>query len=258
MKKFFTVSLIIMALMLSACSQTQPNDSPSDSQDSQQTTSEPPIMMNAPTRDTASFIVYSYDQLATLWGQFNMAETDESNPYGPWYSDDFTALVNKIQSDKSFLVPMLDGKQVPLRDEPGLPVITVFPSETYYRPWVFYHCTIDGVTTRICTMYLDGIDVEITENMTASEFLKEFFPSAPNLHNKEDNPYIEIYEEEISYNHSTVKALIYDTNDSDDSDRTSAFILQDELLIALYSHQAEFEADWTDDLSFVSYPLPTE
>lgn len=254
MKRIIALSLIIAALMMPACTDnSMPAGSTTPSEhNTTSATTESPIIMNEPPSGAVLFDIHSYDQLSSFWGMFDMTETDQANDYGPWYGDEFTALVNRIQSDNAIMVPMLKSEQLPLRHEEGLPTIMVFTSELYKQPWIWYYFNVDGYSARVCTMYLDNTDNQISDGTTASDFIKEFSPTSPNLHNKEDYPNIEIYDTDIPYNGGTVTALIYNDNEYD---QVFAYFLIDELLVYLCVNQADLDMDWAKDLSFVSMPL---
>lgn len=261
MKKIISISLVILTLMLSACADRQPSALPNQSTASQQQTttapitSLPPIELNQPVEGDPSWSVNSYEQIASFWGRFDLTETDETNEYGPWYGKKFTALVNRIQSDDAVMIPLLNGEPVPLQSRIDYPIITVFISERFNEPWIWYHCMIDGQPVKIRIMYTDDIDVEVTEDMTASEFIKAFRPTSPNLHNKENYTNREIYETEIPYNGSTVTALV---DVYKDSGQTHTCFMLDGMLVGLLTYEESLNVDWAENLSFAALPLTDE
>ena len=128
----------------------------------------------------------------------------------------YTEFVDKVNSDRSFPQPMLDGKPITYRNKEGFSNITFFVRELYGMPWIWYHCIVGGERVNVQLAYPEclGIDVDYSKN--AAEILESIAPNAVNLDNWKERPsYKNVYMKDVRIAAGEVSMLIYELNDSE-------------------------------------------
>ena len=96
--------------------------------------------------------------------------------------EQYAHFVDKVNSDKSFPHPMVEGNPITYRNKEGFSNITFLGNELYNLPWVWYFPTVStGENFYIAITYLP--DSENQQNMIASDVIKELSPKSPNINN---------------------------------------------------------------------------
>jgi len=154
----------------------------------------------------------------------------------------FKEFTKKRLKENKIYVPSFDGDMFTLKDEAGYPKITLFASEAYNMPWIWYHACVNGTDMIIKTMYTD------TNGESASEFLKKFCPDAPNVHNfgKFSN-YERIYTKELSVGGKKTEVMVSETKDGE---RRFYSFMYKEMLVSIQSNH-DLEKD--DLLSLIAF-----
>ena len=162
--------------------------------------------------------------------------------------DKITFFIEKLSSQNN-AVPNLDGKMIELRNKEGFTNISLYASEAYGLPCIFYHPSVStGENYYIKITYLPD-EIASQNNKVASEIIKELSPNAPNLDNL-GNQHNNIYEQEITLADREVTALVYEyKNDS----RNSTIFVYDDLLVEVRGNPDVWSALWFSNLSFVSF-----
>ena len=123
---------------------------------------------------------------------------------------DYQRMASKIIAQKTIAVPHHNGEIIPLRDQKGYSVITLFVSELYSQPWVWFHCA-NGATVKM--MYVNTDQYAITDQLSCSAFIKIFAPNAPNVDNYQNfSSYQRIYDWDIALSDRTVRGMVSETN----------------------------------------------
>lgn len=92
-------------------------------------------------------------------------------------NESFRDFAERRLEENFFYMPALD-----LRNKEGYSNMTLFPSELYGLPWMWYHCVADGVELTVKVAYPDRVTEDVSELITL------IAPDAPNLHNIENYP----------------------------------------------------------------------
>ena len=136
----------------------------------------------APLKDTYYF--NSYEELETFLSPNQlMKEFTEDNL--EFYGENFKNVVSKIVNGKlKYMIPILDEKECTLQKNESQPKIALFTCELYNEPWIWYNVTVNNVDVSIRVMLSDKLD-NTKDSENASQVLKSFAPSAPNVDNKD-------------------------------------------------------------------------
>ena len=183
----------------------------------------------APLKDTYYF--NSYEELETFLSPNQlMKEFTEDNL--EFYGENFKNVVSKIVNGKlKYMIPILDEKECTLQKNESQPKIALFTCELYNEPWIWYNVTVNNVDVSIRVMLSDKLD-NTKDSENASQVLKSFAPSAPNVDNKDKySNYKNIYESKININGMNNTTLIYELNNS-----TNIYIIckDESTLICIY------------------------
>lgn len=138
-------------------------------------------------------------------------------------------------------VPVLNGQPLEIES------ITAFETEMYNQPWVWYFIShMPHITVRIPT------DPALTANLdpdtSGGEALRQIWPDAPNLHNREEftGSYSEIRELEITTSEGAKKALL---RQEADRDRVYLTFLQGGTLVTVAGPEQEVTGNWLESFS---------
>lgn len=105
--------------------------------------------------------------------------TEICESYG---EESFRNFAERRTQENFFYMPTLDGEAIDLRNKDGYSNMTLFPSELYGLPWMWYHCIADGTELTVKIAYPDIVTEDV------SELISLIAPDAPNLHNIENYP----------------------------------------------------------------------
>lgn len=146
---------------------------------------------------------------------------------------------------RDVMVPFLEGQPLKIQD------ITVFESEMYNEPWVWYFISYaPHITVRIPTM--PTITADLDPNASGSDALRQIWPDAPNLHNRDAymDSYSDIREITITTSEGKKTALY---RQEADRDRAYLTFLQNGTLVTIAGPANELQGDWLN--TFMLIPI---
>ena len=147
-------------------------------------------------------------------------------------------------------VPVFNGQPVEIES------ITAFETEMYNQPWVWYFIShVPHITVRIPTD--PALTANIAPDTSGAEALRQIWPDAPNLHNREKftDSYSEIRELEITTSEGIKKALL---RQEAARDRVYLTFLQSGTLVTVSGPENDVMKNWPEDFSLtVIGELPT-
>ena len=156
----------------------------------------------------------------------------------------YTRFVDRVNADRGFPQPMLDGEPIPYRNQEGFSNITFCVNELYGFPWVFYYPTVStGENFYIHATYLPD---EGMKDKTASEVIREISPNAPNIGNMGDR-HENIYNRPLNLRDREVTALVIEYKDDT---RDSIFFVYENLLVSVCCNPDVWNELWFSALSF--------
>ena len=142
------------------------------------------------------------------------------------------------------MVPQMYGQPLTIKD------ITVFETEMYNEPWVWYFVShTPHITVRIPTM--PSLTADMAPDISGSEALRQLWPGAPNLHNREmfTDSYTEICEVPIITSEGEKTALL---RKEADRDRSYLTFLQSGTLVTVAGPEEALAGQWLEAFSLMS------
>lgn len=206
-----------------------------------------PVPEASPGLYQTTFDFDSYKEMLKDFRKYNISKSSYTiQDFKALMDEPYTRFVDRVNSDRSFPQPMLDGKPIPYRNEEGFSNITFFVSELYGLPWIAYYPEVStGENFFIKITYLpEGI--EDKNALTASETVKMLSPNAPNVNNLGER-HERIYERKIKLRDREVTALVCEYKD--DRRSNTSFVYGD-LLIEVRSTPEVWGDEWFASLSF--------
>lgn len=202
MEKKLLLLFILLSVFLSGCgSDKAAVPSVPNSQDSFTVSSQSPL-------NDRIYDFDSYEELATFLKSESsrVASADM----------DITQNQNSLSTmavrvaEKGLPIPCMNKQPLELTARNGQPLVTIFSSELYDWPWIWYRCRSDlyGYMT-VCVALLDDETAAAAQNSSCADFIQEIAPDAPNVDNFQNFEfYSRIYETEITTAGGTVSALV--------------------------------------------------
>ena len=144
---------------------------------------------------------------------------------------------------RDVMVPYSKGQPLKIQD------ITVFEAEMYNEPWVWYFIShVPHITVRIPTM--PTITADLDPNASGSDALRQIWPDAPNLHNRDAymNSYSDIREITITTSEGKKTALY---RQEADRDRAYLTFLQNGTLVTVAGPANELQGDWLNTFTLI-------
>ena len=162
--------------------------------------------------------------------------------------DKFKVFIERLRS-QNIIVPYIDGKVIELRNSEGYSNVSLFASELYELPWVFYHPSVStGENFYIKMTCLPEVFTK-TENLMASDIIKELSPNSPNLNNLGEQ-HEKIYNKQIKLKDREVTALVYEYKTDN---RDSIKFIYNDFLVDIRCDQQVWNDNWFSSLSFESF-----
>ncbi len=200
------------------------------------------------TNDQISFYFDTYEELTAFF------TSDKSSESVPALSDakaggaEYETLVNRFVEGKAKIrVPCFAGKPGPLRNQEGYFNITLFSSELYSMPWIWYYWTMKGQNVIIRTTYLSESVTEYARNHSCSEVIKSISPTAPNTDNYQSFPnYRAVYEQTLQLSDKKTSAMFYEVNDDE---RFYVFFIYDDILVIIVTKPDVMTSDFWSGFS---------
>lgn len=177
------------------------------------------------------------------------APTEEPDHYETLHYDTYEKLQTAcLEQHRWYLhdeimVPYLDGQPMAIED------ISVFEQEMYNESWVWYFISHNPhITVRIPTM--PSLTANMDPDTSGAEALRQLWPDAPNLHNREEftDSYSEIREVEITTAEGVKNALL---RREADRDRSYLTFLQNGTLVTIAGPRNELDTDWLENFSLI-------
>ena len=241
MKKYVAIIMAIMlCLGVCACDNIDSSDTVNNS--SHDNTNSP----------SATIYPLTYDSLNDL--KSSISQKNENKIYDKLKEDGIEnenidkikLFVEKLQSH-NITVPYLSGKVIQFRNREGFSNISLYASEVYRLPWIFYHPSVStGENFYIKMTYIPDSIIEKQKNPTASEVIKELSPNSPNINNL-GNQHKSIYNQNIKLEDREVTALVIEYKNDD---RNSTIFVYDDLLVEIRSNPEVWTTEWFSTLSF--------
>ena len=144
---------------------------------------------------------------------------------------------------RDVMVPYLEGQPMEIQD------ITVFEAEMYNEPWVWYFIShLPHVTVRIPTM--PALTAGIDPTASGAEALRQIWPDAPNLHNREayTDSYSQIREITLTTSEGVKIALF---RQEAGRDRAYLTFLQNGTLVTIAGPGNALEGDWLETFTLI-------
>jgi hypothetical protein len=144
------------------------------------------------------------------------------------------------------IVPYLNGEVIELRNEDGFSNITLFASEKYELPCIFYHpkvSTGDNLYIKVTCIpdeYLQGHETE-----SASDFIRRMSPNYPNIDNLGSQCQA-VYSTIVELSDRDVTALV---DEYKTSKRNSTMFVYDNLLVEVRNNPEVWNSEWFSTLS---------
>ncbi len=147
------------------------------------------------------------------------------------------------------IVPYIDGKAIELRNEDGFSNITLFSSEKYGLPCIFYSPKVsNGDNLYITVTCIPDEILQEQESSTASDLIKIIAPGYPNIDNF-GTRCSNVYNEVIKLSDREVDAMVYEYNNDN---RNSTFFIYDHILVEVRNDPDIWGMQWFSTLSFGS------
>ena len=156
--------------------------------------------------------------------------------------------VQKLRAH-SLPVPYLDGKPMEFRNEEGFSNITLFPSEAYQMPWIWFFPKVSTGGNFYIKMTCLPDQLEKRNNLTASEALKELSPNSANI-NHLGEQHKSIQNRQITLRNREVTALVFEYKTDK---RSSVVFVYGDLLVEVRCDPNVWDAQWFSTLSFESF-----
>ena len=161
------------------------------------------------------------------------------------YEDFRTACLNRNSwyLHRDVMVPYSQEQPLEIED------IAVFEKEMYNEPWVWYFISyVPHMTVRIPT--LPALTANIDPDTSGAEALRQIWPDAPNLHNRDAyaDAYSEIREVIITTSEGEKKALL---RQEADRDRAYLTFLQQGTFVTVAGPANELQADWLKTFTLI-------
>ena len=156
------------------------------------------------------------------------------------------------------MVPMHKGEEMPLYYYDRGFTIVLFYCDSFSRPWMWYGGLMGEDAVVVSTMYIDDDLVDEANEKGANWLINKIAPGtntylAPTLENYKQHNFIEeIYEDYITFDGFSAKALI--RKDNDDSRLWIKFVWEN-IFVDMKIDKEAFEQGILKDLSFKAIPL---
>ena len=182
----------------------------------------------APGLYQTTFHFDNYKEMIKDFRKYDISKSSYTiQNFKAFMGEPYTKFVDKVNSERSFPQPMIDGKPITYRNKEGFSNITFLVKELYGLPWIFYYPEDPtGENSFIKITYLPG-NIEINNEISASAVIKQLSPNSPNVNNL-GTRHKNIYEKNIKLRDREVTALVCEYND--DPRNNTAFVYGDLLI----------------------------
>lgn len=144
-------------------------------------------------------------------------------------------------ASKGFPIPCLNGQPVALESSVDELCITLFSSELYRKPWIWYDSTIDNEPISVRIMLDQDVLATFDESDSCADILKYIAPNAPNIDNYNSENYASIFEWNITTADGAKTALV---KKESDRDREYISFMQNGFFVTLSGPQDVITSEW--------------
>ena len=224
----FLLAILSLSLLLSGCAEPEPVPTP-----------------NTGHGDRPFMNDFRYDTVEELSGGLTSYFTEDvlqdyEDHYGPERGGVFRSFITNLQNGSVPLyVPTYLGEEIEYPNEEGRSNISLFPSDLYSKPWIWFASNEYGVNC-IYTMYLDELTKEHFNENGIHGLYEELNT------NGVGGQYDDIKDQTITLSNRVVSGLSC-TYKKDT--RTFTYFVYDDILVLLNTYGTPSES-WTKDLSF--------
>jgi len=206
-----------------------------------------PVPEAAPGLYQTTFHFDSYKEMIKDFRKYDISKSSYTiQGFKAFMGEPYTKFVDKVNSDRSFPQPMIDGKPITYRNKEGFSNITFLVKELYGLPWIAYYPQVStGENFFIKITYLPE-SIETDNDPSTSAVIKQLSPNSPNVNNL-GTRHKNIYEKNIKLRDREVTALVCEYND--DPRNNTAFVYGD-LLIEVRGTTEVWNDEWFASLSF--------
>ena len=252
MKKYIIIAFALLSLLFVSCGTTNSQSETNRTEDENITKGHSSSPENESSPNVRPLYYNSVYEL-----ELSLNEENEENIYVQYSETEITRdqlnvlenFVEKYRSQKN-TTPCLNGKTVEFRNKEGFYNISLFPSERFGLPWIFYHPYVStGENFYIKTTYLPDNIVQKQKNLIASEVIKELSPNSPNINNL-GVQHKNIYNSKIKLRDCEVTALVIEYKTDS---RNSFIFVYNDLLVEVRCDPNVWNAQWFSSLSFGDY-----
>ena len=201
----------------------------------------------APGLYQTTFHFDNYKEMIKDFRKYDISKSSYTiQGFKAFMGEPYTKFVDKVNSDRSFPQPMIDGKPITYRNKEGFSNITFLVKELYSLPWIaYYPQDSTGENSFIKITYLPE-SIETDNDPSTSAVIKQLSPNSPNVNNL-GTRHKNIYEKNIKLRDREVTALVCEYND--DPRNNTAFVYGD-LLIEVRGRAEVWNDEWFASLSF--------
>jgi len=206
-----------------------------------------PVPEAAPGLYQTTFHFDSYKEMIKDFRKYDISKSSYTiQGFKAFMGEPYTKFVDKVNSDRSFPQPMIDGNPITYRNKEGFSNITFLVKELYGLPWIAYYPQVStGENFFIKITYLPE-SIETDNDPSTSAVIKQLSPNSPNVNNL-GTRHKNIYEKNIKLRDREVTALVCEYND--DPRNNTAFVYGD-LLIEVRGTTEVWNDEWFASLSF--------
>ena len=212
MKRGF-VAIILICFFLSLFGCHSAERTPVDQTDTGSEGEQMREKSSVPPDERQTFCFAGYSEL-TKWIYAKENAERDNGAFGEDYADYIAELTDPSKS-VGLYVPYCDGAPAELRNEEGFSGVVLMTSELYNIPWVWYYTVVDGRELTVKCACLSEKDLVRIDTESASNAVRNFSRSAPNIDNYETNEnYKRVSEIEIVFSGESVSALCLESSRS--------------------------------------------
>ena len=171
-------------------------------------------------RDQATYSFDDYQELRQALKSGQLRKDAEEYGYGARYE----ALLDGFRNGEiALLIPHCHGEPCPLEGHAEWQKITLFTSEYFTLPWIWYYCDFDGKPIVVSVSYTDVLDPSLTEGCaTFAELAARLAPDYAKPTKTET----------VTFMGKPVEAAVYTVKDG----RTYYRFLWDDMMVSVWGY----------------------
>ena len=174
----------------------------------------------------------------------------------------FGSMRNKLLKEETAMIPYYMDKEIPYRNMEGFSNITLFVTEAFRKPCIWYHGVFSRSNIRFVVMYYDRDLLDEANEKGASWLIAQISYSGLNIDNYEQ--YNEeskikdrtVYQKEIQLGDRVVISMVIDNSSNEPDLDSGVYFVYDDILVSLWG-QLEALESILPDITFCEVSLPT-